>query len=40
MVAVQFYEVDQEKELFTPATRIPIEPLPRNILYPFRVYKK
>jgi hypothetical protein len=39
-VSIQFYEVDQELKLFTPKQNIPIQPLPRNILYPFKVYKK
>jgi hypothetical protein len=32
---VQFFEVDQTAELYTPKTPNPLRPLPRNILYPF-----
>jgi|LakMenEpi03Aug12_release.lakeMendotaPanAssembly.Ray.scaffolds.fasta_scaffold198855_1 hypothetical protein len=40
MIAVQFYEVEQELNLFTPKPKIPVQPLPRNVLYPFKVYRK
>ena len=35
---INYYEVEQEAELYLPRTPNPVKPLGRNILYPFYIY--
>lgn len=37
-VVVNSYDFEQSYELFTPSSEEIIDPLPRNLLYPFHVY--
>jgi len=35
---INYYETEQEAELYLPRTPNPVKPLRRNILYPFYIY--
>ena len=35
---INYYEAEQEAELYLPRTPNPVKPLRRNILYPFYIY--